>query len=131
VEDAYIRGTRVETPPGMLVWDAAWLIDRAGIMRGPTEVGAVAPTAAILTLSEQLAVFYIVVVGTAPRAEEGVVTGMVSPGVVEEVSGMVDLVVGQVLDGGCTVDDAGGDAVVGVGISQGLGALKVLLSDVS
>jgi hypothetical protein len=131
MEDAYVRGTRVETPPSVLAWDAAWLVDRAGVMQGPTEVGAVAPTAAILTLSERLAVFYVVVVGTAPRAEEGVVMGMVSPGVVEEVSGMVDLVVSQVLDGGCTVDDAGGNAVVGVGISQGLGALKALLSDVS
>jgi hypothetical protein len=43
---------------------------------------------------------------------------------------MVDLVVGQVLDRGHTVDDTGGDAVVGIGIGQGLGTLKVLLSDI-
>ena len=66
MEDAYVRGTRVETPPGMLARDAAWLIDRAGVVWGPTEVGAVAPVAAILTLGEGLAVFYIVVVGAAP-----------------------------------------------------------------
>ena len=57
--------------------------------------------------------------------------GTVGPGVIKEVVGMVDLVVGQVLDRGHTVDDAEGDAVVGIGVGQGLGALKVLLSDVS
>jgi hypothetical protein len=131
VEDAYIRGTRVETPPGVLVWDAAWLVDRAGIMRGPTEVGAVAPAAAILTLSERLAVFYIVVVGAAPQAEEGVVAGTVGPGVIEEVAGVADLVVCQVLEGRRAVDDTRGNAVIGVGVGQGLGALKALLGDVS
>jgi len=35
------------------------------------------------------------------------------------------------LDRGRTVDNAGGDAVIGVGVSQRLGALKALLSDVS
>ena len=121
----------METPPGMLAWDAAWLVDRAGVMWGLTEVGAVAPAAAILTLSEQLAVFYIVVVGAAPRTKEGVVAGAIGPGVVEEVAGVMDLVVGQVFGRGCAVDDAGGDAVVGVGVGQGFGALKALLSDVS
>jgi hypothetical protein len=100
-------------------------------VRGPTEVGAVAPAAAILTLGEGFAVLHVVVVGAAPRAEEGVVTGAVSPGVVKEVAGVVDLIVSQVFDRGRAVDDAGGDAVVGVGISQRLGALKALLSDVS
>jgi len=57
--------------------------------------------------------------------------GTVGPRVVEEVMGMVDLVVGQLFKGWHAVDDAGGDTVVGVGISQGLGALEVLLSDVS
>jgi hypothetical protein len=131
VEDVYVRGTRVETPPDMLARDVAQLIDRAGIVRGVAKVGAVAPVAAILTLSEGLAVFYIVVVGTAPQAEEGIVTGAVGPGVVEEVAGMVDLTVGQVFNGGHAVDDTGGNAVIGVGVRQGLGALKVLLSDVS
>ena len=58
-------------------------------------------------------------------------TGAIGPEVVEEVVGVVDLIVGQVLNGGCAVDDAGGDAVIGIGVRQGLGALKALLSDVS
>jgi hypothetical protein len=59
------------------------------------------------------------------------VTGAVGPGVVEEVVGVMDLIVSQVLDGGHAVDDPGGDVVIGVGVGQGLGALKALLSDVS
>jgi hypothetical protein len=54
----------------------------------------------------------------------------VGPRVVEEVACVVDLIVSQVLEGQHAIDDAGGDAVVGIGISQGLGALEVLLSDV-
>jgi hypothetical protein len=54
-----------------------------------------------------------------------------SPRVVKEVVGVVDLVVGQVFKGGHTVDDVGGDAVVGIHVGQGLGTLKALLSDVS
>ena len=100
-------------------------------MRGPTEVGTVAPAAAVLTLSEWLAVFYVVVVSVASQAEEGVVAGTVGPGIVEEVAGVVDLIVGQLVEGWRAIDDAGGDAVVGVGVRQGLGALKALLSDVS
>jgi hypothetical protein len=65
VEDAYVRGTCVETPPGVLVRDAAWLINRAGVVRGPTEVGTMALAAAVLTLGEGLAIFDVVVVGTA------------------------------------------------------------------
>jgi len=57
--------------------------------------------------------------------------GVVGPGVVEEVAGVMDLIVSQVFDRGRAVDDVRGDAVVGIGISQGLGALKALLSDVS
>ena len=114
----------------MLPQDAARLVDRAGVVRSPTEVRAVAPAATILTLGEWLAVFDVVVVGTAPRAEEGVVAGAVGPGVVEEVAGVMDLIVGQVLGRGHAVDDAGGDAAVGVGVGQGLGTLKALLGDV-
>jgi hypothetical protein len=55
------------------------------------------------------------------------VVGTVGPGVVEEIPGMVDLIVSQVFKGWCTVDDAGGDAVVGISIGQGLGALEALL----
>ena len=66
MEDAYVRGTRVKTPPGVLARDAAGLIDRAGVMWGAAEIRAVAPAAAILTLSEGLAVFYVVVVGATP-----------------------------------------------------------------
>ena len=130
MEDAYVRGARVETPPGMLARDAAWLVDRAGVMRGPTEVRTMAPAAAVLTLGEGLAILDVVVVGTAPRAKEGVVAGTVGPGVVEEVAGVMDLIVGQVLGRGRAVDDAGGDAAVGIGVGQGLGALKALLGDV-
>ena len=86
-----------------------------------------APTATILTLGEWLAVFNIMVVGSAPQAEEGVVAGMVGPRIVEEIAGVVDLIVGQVFEGRHTVNDAGGDAVIGVCISQGLGALEALL----
>ena len=57
--------------------------------------------------------------------------GTVGLGVVEEVAGMVDLVVGQLVEGWRAVDDVGGDAVIGIGVGQGLGALKALLSDVS
>jgi len=57
--------------------------------------------------------------------------GAIGLGVIKEVVSVIDLVVSQVLEGWHAVDDAGGDAVVGVGISQGLGALEVLLSDVS
>ena len=66
MEDVYIRGARVETPPSMLARDAAWLVNRAGVMGGPTEVGTMAPAVTVLTLGEGLAVFDIVVVGTAP-----------------------------------------------------------------
>jgi len=55
------------------------------------------------------------------------VTGTVSPEVVKEVASMTDLIVGQLLKGGCAVNDMGGDAIVGVCIRQGLGALEVLL----
>ena len=58
-------------------------------------------------------------------------TRAIGPGVVEEVVGMMDLIVSQVLDRGHAVDDTGGDAVIGVGVSQGLGTLKALLSDIS
>ena len=66
VKDVYVRGTRMEALPGMLARDAAWLVDRAGIVWGSTEVRTVAPAAAILTLGEGLAVFYVVVIGAAP-----------------------------------------------------------------
>ena len=56
----------METPSGMLAWNAAWLVDRAGIVRGSAEVGAVAPAVAVLTLGEWLAILDVVVVGTAP-----------------------------------------------------------------
>ena len=120
----------MEAPSGVLAWDAAWLADRAGVMWGAAEIRAMAPVATILTLGEWLAILDVVVVGTAPRAKEGVVVGAVGPGVVEEVAGVMDLIVGQVLGRGRAVDDAGGNAAVGVGVGQGLGALKALLGDV-
>ena len=54
----------------------------------------------------------------------------VSPRVVIIVAGMADLVVSHLLKGGHAIDDAGGDAVIGVCISQGLSAFKALLGDV-
>jgi len=56
--------------------------------------------------------------------------GVVGPGVVEVVAGVVDLIVSQVLKGWHAIDDAGGNAVVGVSVGQGLGALEALLGDV-
>jgi hypothetical protein len=58
------------------------------------------------------------------------VTGAVGPGVIKEVASMVDLIVSQVFEGWHAIDDVGGDAVVGIGIRQGLGTLEALLSDV-
>ena len=127
MEDAYVRGTHVKTPPGVLTRDAAGLIDQAGVMWGATEIRTVAPAAAILTLGEWFAILDIVVVGTAPRTKEGVVAGTVGPGVVKEVAGVVDLIVREVFAGRHTVNDARGDALIGIGVSQGLGALEALL----
>ena len=56
---------------------------------------------------------------------------VVSLGVVEEVVGVVDLIISQVLEGGHAIDDAGGDVVVCVHISQRLGTCEVLLGNVS
>ena len=99
-------------------------------MRSPTEVGTVAPMATILTLSEQFAVFHIVIISAAPRAEEGVVAGAVGPGVIEEVAGMMDLIVCEMFAGRRAVNDARGDAVIGIGVGQSFGALEALLRDV-
>jgi hypothetical protein len=43
--------------------------------------------------------------------------GVVGPGVIVVVVGMVDLVVGHLLEGQGAVDDVGGDVVIGIGIS--------------
>ena len=80
----------------MLTWDAARLVDLAGVMWSAAEVGAVTPMIAILTLSERLAVFDIVVIGAAPCAKEGIMTGAIGPGVIEVIAGVVDLIVGHV-----------------------------------
>jgi len=112
----------------MLARDAAWFVDLAGIVRGAAEVGAVAPPIAVLTLEEWLAIFDIVVVAAAPGAVEGVVTGTVGPWVIEVIAGVVDLIVGQV--GRRAVDDAGGDAVIGIGIRERVDAFKALPRDV-
>ena len=66
------------------------------------------PTVTILTLGEWFAILDIVVVGTTPRAKEGVVAGVVGPWVVEEVAGVMDLIVGQVFGRGRAVDDTEG-----------------------
>ena len=112
----------------MLVWNVAWLVDLTSVMRGAAKVGAMAPTIAILTLGERLAVLDIVVGGVAPGAMKGVVAGAVSPGVIEVVAGVADLIVGQV--GRRAVNDARGDAVVGVGVCKCLDAFEALLHDV-
>ena len=112
----------------MLSWNAARLVDLASVMGGAAKVGAVAPTIAVLTLGEWLAVLDVVVGGVAPGAVKGVVAGAVSPGVVEVVAGVADLIVGQV--GWRAVDGAGGDAVVGIGIRECVDAFKALPRDV-
>ena len=131
MEDVYIRGTGVKTPPGMFPWDAACLINSTCIVRGATEVGAMALAAAILTLCQGHAVLDIVIVSATPRTEEGVMVGVVGPGVVEEVTGVGNLVVGHLFKGRGAIDDAGGNAVIGISLGQGLGAFKVLHCDVS
>jgi hypothetical protein len=120
----------MEAPPGMLMWDVAWFVDLAGIVQGVAEVGAVAPPVAVLTLKEWLAVFYVVVVAVAPGTVEDVMAGAVSPGVVKVVAGVVDLIVGHVGKGWRTVDDAGGDAVVSVGVRECLDTFEALLYDI-
>ena len=114
----------------MFAWDATRFVDLTGVVRGAAEVGAVAPTVAILTLEEWLAVFHVVVVAVAPGAVEGVVAGTVGPGILEVVVGMVDLVVGHVGKGRHAENDAGGDAVVGIGVCECLDTFEALLRDV-
>jgi hypothetical protein len=114
----------------MLTWDAARLVDLAGIVGGAAEVGTVAPAIAVLTLGEWFAIFDVVVVGVAPGAVEGVVAGVIGLGVIKVVAGMVDLVVGHVGEGRCAVNDPGGDVVVGVGIGECLNAFEALLCDI-
>jgi len=70
------------------------------------------------------------VIGSTLGAEEGVVAGVIGPGVVEEVTCVCNLVVSHLFEGRGAVDDARGDAVVGVGLSQGLGAFKALDCDI-
>ena len=74
-----------------------------------------APLVIILTLCQGFAILDVVIVSSAPRAEEGVVTWVIGPGVIVVVVGMVDLVVGHLLEGQGAVDDAWGDTVVGIG----------------
>ena len=114
----------------MFAWDATRFVDLTGVMRGAAEVGAVAPTVTILTFEEWFALLYVVLIAVAPGAMEGVVAGTVGPGVVEVIAGVVDLVVGHVGEGWRAVDDARGDAVVGVSIRKCLGAFEALLCDV-
>ena len=58
-------------------------------------------------------------------------TGAVGLGVVEEVTGVMDLIVSQVFEGWRAIDDTGGDVVVGIGVGQGLGTLEALWGDIS
>jgi hypothetical protein len=108
----------------------AWLVDLAGVMGGAAKVGAVAPTTAVLTLGEWLAIFDIVVIGTAPCTEESIVAGAICLRVVEVDVGVVDLIVSHVAKGGCAVNDARGDVCVGIGVAQGFDACEALLRDV-
>jgi hypothetical protein len=114
----------------MLAQDVAWLVDLAGVMWGVAKVRAVAPTIAVLTLGEWLAVFNVVVISVAPCAEEGVVAETIGPGVIEVVVGMIDPVISHVSEGRHAVDDIGGNAIVGIGIHEGFDAFKVLLHDI-
>jgi len=56
--------------------------------------------------------------------------GVVGLGVVEEVTGVMDLIVSQVFEGWRAIDNMGGDVVVDIGVGQGLGTLKALGGDV-
>jgi hypothetical protein len=130
VKDVDIRWAGVEAPPGVLAWDAAWLVNLAGIMGGVAEVGAVAPPVTVLTFGERFAIFNIVVIGVAPCTVEGVMVGAIGPRVIEVVVGVVDLVVSYMSEGGHAVDDPRGNVVVGVGISKCLDTFEVLFCDI-
>jgi hypothetical protein len=99
-------------------------------MRGATEVGAMAPMVAVLTLGEGLAVFDIVIVAVTPCAVESVMAGAIGPEVIEVVVGIVDLVVSHVDKGGHAVDDSRGNVVAGVGVCEGFDAFEALLCNV-
>ena len=114
----------------MLTWDATWFVNLAGVMWGAAEIGAVALAVAVLTFGEWLAIFHIVVISTAPCVVKGVVAGTIGPRVVEVVVGVVDLVVGHVGKGGHAVNNPGSNAVVRIGVSEGLDAFKALFCDV-
>jgi len=86
-------------------------------MGGVAEVRAVAPSVIVLTFGQGFAVLNIVVVGFAPRAEEGVMAGTVSPGVIVVVTCIGNLVVSHLLLGWGAIDNMGGNVVVSVGIS--------------
>jgi hypothetical protein len=66
MKDVYVRGAGVKAPPSVLTGDAAWLVDRAGVMRGAAKVRTMAPAATILTLCQGLAVLDIVIVSSTP-----------------------------------------------------------------
>jgi hypothetical protein len=90
----------------------------------------VASPTAVLTLCQGLAVLNVVVIGSAPGAAESVVVGVVSPGVIEEVMGVGDLVVSHLHEGQHAVNDMRGNVVISVSLGQGLSAVKVLRGDI-
>ena len=86
-----------------------WFVDLIGIVRGATEVGAVAPMVTVLAFDKQLTILDVVVIGTTPCIVEGVVARAVGPGVVKVIVAMVNLVIRHIGKGRYVVDDMGGN----------------------
>jgi hypothetical protein len=86
----------------------------------------VAPLATVFTLYQGPAVLNIVVISSTPGAKQSVVVGLIGPGVIVVVVGVGDLIVSHLLNGWGAVDNMRGDAVVGIGLGQGLSTFKAL-----
>jgi hypothetical protein len=98
----------------MFTWDVAYFIDAACIVGGTAEVRTVAPVAAILAFCQRFAVFNIVIISATPETEKGVVAGAVSPGIIKVVMCVGNLIVSHLFKGQHTVDNVGGDVVIGI-----------------
>ena len=92
--------TGVKALPSIFVWNVAWFVDLTGIVRGAAEVRTMPLTITILTFDEWPTVLHIMVIGTTPYTEKGVMVGVIGPEVIKVVATVVDLVIGHVGKGG-------------------------------